>query len=85
MLWWRLQIPGLVCLAIVALTHVAERLHILSSMGWGLPDSPGRCLDLVSAVLGCVLLTLGLAGRAIIGRKIEQRACTDCLLARRQR
>lgn len=69
MLWWRLQVLGLICLAIVVLTHVAERLHILSGMGWGLPDSPGHYLDLASAVLGCALLTLGLAGWAIAGRK----------------
>jgi hypothetical protein len=45
---------------VVVLTHVAEALHIFPSMGWGLPDSAGHYLDLVSAILGCVLLALGL-------------------------
>jgi hypothetical protein len=47
---------GCGCLIVVALTHVAERLSILSVMGWGLPDSPGHYLDLSCAVLGIVLL-----------------------------
>ena len=51
---------GFVCLVIVVLTHVAERLRILPSMGWGLPDSPDHYLDLVSAVLGCMLLVAGI-------------------------
>jgi hypothetical protein len=49
-----------VCLVIVVLTHVAERLHVFPSMGWGLPDSPGHYLDLVSAVLGSMLLVAGI-------------------------
>jgi hypothetical protein len=49
-----------VCLVIVVLTHVAERLHVFPSMGWGLPDSPGHYLDLVSAVLGAMLLVAGI-------------------------
>lgn len=69
MMWRRLQALGLTCLAIVVLTHVAERWHILSGMGWGLPHSPGHYLDLASAVLGCLSLTVGLAGWAIVGRK----------------
>ncbi len=69
MLWRHLQVLGLICLVIVALTHVAERLHILSGMGWGLPHSPGHYLDLASAVLGGLSLTLGFAGWAIARRK----------------
>lgn len=44
------------CLMVVALTHVAERMHILPRMGWGLPNSPGHYLDLFSAITGVVLL-----------------------------
>ncbi|MGA8694909.1 MAG: hypothetical protein WB689_13920 [Xanthobacteraceae bacterium] len=55
-----LLLLGFVCLAIVVLTHVAEELHILPGMGWGLPDSPGHYLDFVSAVLGCALLIAGM-------------------------
>ena len=51
-----LILAGCGCLLIVVLTHIAERLHVLPSMGWGLPDSPGHYLDLFSAVAGVVLL-----------------------------
>jgi hypothetical protein len=44
------------CLAIVALTHVAERFSILPAMGWGLPNSPGHYLDLSCAAAGIALL-----------------------------
>jgi hypothetical protein len=47
----------------VALTHIAEKLHVLPSMGWGLPYSRGHYLDLVSAILGCALLLIGLVLR----------------------
>jgi hypothetical protein len=40
----------------MVLTHVAERLHLLPGMGWGLPNSPGHYLDLFSAVSGIALL-----------------------------
>ncbi len=51
---------GFVCLVIVVLTHVAERLRILPGMGWGSPDSPGHYLDLVSTLLGSMLLLAGI-------------------------
>jgi hypothetical protein len=51
---------GFVCLAIVVLTHVAEMLNVFPGMGWGLPNSPGHYLDLVSAVLGTMLLIAGI-------------------------
>lgn len=51
-----LLLAGCGCLAIVVLTHVAERLDVLPGMGWGLPDSPGHYLDLVSAISGAALL-----------------------------
>ena len=44
---------------IVVLTHVAERFRLFPGMGWGLPDSPGHYLDLVSALFGSVLLIAG--------------------------
>ena len=53
-----LLLTGCCCLIVVVLTHVAERLQLLPSMGWGLPDSPGHYLDLVSAVAGVALLLL---------------------------
>src|SRR5882724_8733894 len=36
-----LLLAGCGCLIIMVLTHVAEALHLLPGMGWGLPDSPG--------------------------------------------
>ena len=55
----RLLLSGFVCLVIVVLTHIAEMLNVFPGMGWGLPDSPGHYLDLVSAVLGCILFDRG--------------------------
>ena len=54
-----LLLLGFACLAIVIFTHVAEKLQLFPGMGWGLPDSPGHYLDLVSAVLGTMLLIAG--------------------------
>ena len=51
-----LQILGCACLLVMVLTHVAERLHLLPGMGWGLPNSPGHYIDLLSAVSGVALL-----------------------------
>jgi hypothetical protein len=66
--WRFFQLFGVACLAVVVLTHVAEKLHILSIMGWGLPDSPGHYIDLVSAILGCTLLPIGFVGMLIVHR-----------------
>jgi hypothetical protein len=44
---------------VVILTHVAEALHIFPVMGWGLPNSPGHYLDLVSAIAAPTLLSVG--------------------------
>jgi len=51
-----LLLGGGACLVVMVLTHVAEWLHFLPGMGWGLPDSAGHYLDLVSAVSGVILL-----------------------------
>jgi hypothetical protein len=29
------------CLLVMVFTHIAEGLHLLTGMGWGLPNSPG--------------------------------------------
>jgi len=52
---------GTACFGVVILTHVAESFHIFPSLGWGQPDSVGHYLDLTSAVLGFILIPLGLA------------------------
>jgi hypothetical protein len=40
-------------------------MKLLPAMGWGLPNSPGHYLDLVSAVLGIALLVSGLIAYGI--------------------
>jgi hypothetical protein len=55
-----LLLLGFVCLAVVVVTHVAERHNVFPGMGWGLPDSPGHYLDFVSAMLGIMLLIAGM-------------------------
>jgi hypothetical protein len=62
---WHLLTAAFSCLTVVALTHVAEQFHILPGMGWGLPDSPGHYLDLVSAISGAVLLLAAAAMRLL--------------------
>ncbi len=51
---------GLTCLVMVVLMHVAEAFHIFPMMGWGQPNSVGHYLDFTSAILGCILVPLGL-------------------------
>lgn len=51
-----LLLAGSICLLMVVFTHVAERWHLLPGMGWGLPNSPGHYLDLLSAVTGAIAL-----------------------------
>jgi hypothetical protein len=53
-----LLLAGCSCLIVVVLTHVAERLQLLPGMGWGLSDSPGHYLDLISAIAGVTLLLM---------------------------
>jgi hypothetical protein len=50
------QLLGASCLGVVVLTHVAETLRIVPSMGWGESNSVGHYTDLASAVLGMTLL-----------------------------
>jgi hypothetical protein len=54
-----LQLLGTGCLIIVVLTHAAEILHLFPSMNWGMPDSVGHYLDLLSVVLGLTLFPVG--------------------------
>jgi hypothetical protein len=65
-----LSVFGVVCLVIVLLTHVAERLQIFADMGWGLPHSPGHYLDLISAIVGSISLLAALALWGATWRKI---------------
>jgi hypothetical protein len=66
---WRLvRLFGSLCFIVVVLSHVAETFQWLPAMGWGLPDSPGHYLDLFSAILGTILLSLSyLCARGVGG------------------
>ena len=60
-----LLLAAVICLTVMVLAHIAERLHIFPAMGWGLPNSPGHYLDLTSAVLGVALSVVALITWAI--------------------
>ena len=60
-----LQLLGAGFLVVVVLSHVAEGLHLLPSMGWGLPNSPGHYIDLVAAAAGLILFLAGYLSRSL--------------------
>ena len=60
-----LQLVGAGCLTVVVLSHICEAFDLVPWMQWGLPNSAGHYLDLVSAVLGLVLFPIGYLWRAI--------------------
>jgi arginine exporter protein ArgO len=64
-----LQLVGAGCLTVVALTHVCEAFDLVPWMQWGLPNSAGHYLDLVSAVLGLVLFPIGYLWHAVTARE----------------
>ena len=63
------QMLGAGFLLTVVATHIAEATHVLASLGWGRANSAGHYLDLSSAVLGLVLLFLGLSLEAMERRR----------------
>lgn len=63
------QLLGAAFLVVVILCHAAEVFRLFPAMGWGRPDSPGHYLDLVSAVAGLVLLSLGYVSCKAIKRR----------------
>jgi hypothetical protein len=72
---WRfgylLQLIGSALLVVVVLTHVAEAFHLFPRMGWGLPNSVGHYIDLVSAIAGPMLLSAGLLSRRLVKHRIS--------------
>ena len=60
-----LQLFGAGCLIVVVLTHVAEAFHLFPGMGWGLSNSVGHYVDLISAVAGVMLLLVGYLSRRL--------------------
>lgn len=55
-----LRLIGSAFLLVVVASHLAEEFQWLAWIGWGLPDSPGHYIDLVSAILGASLFAAGL-------------------------
>jgi amino acid permease len=64
-----LQLVGAGCLTVVVLTHVCEAFDLAPWMQWGLSNSAGHYLDLVSAFLGLVLFPIGYLWHAITKRE----------------
>ena len=54
-----MQLVGASAVMLVVLTHICEALHLFPHMHWGLQDSAGHYLDLVSAILGLALFPIG--------------------------
>jgi hypothetical protein len=50
---------GTVCLVAVVLTHLFEALRLFPRMHWGSENSVGHYLDLLCAILGVTLLSIG--------------------------
>ena len=72
-IWRALQLSGLTFLIVVVLAHVAESFQIFPAMGWGKPATAGHYLDLMSAVLGCTLLSLGSLEARLSGERDQSR------------
>ena len=66
--WSFVQLLGAACLMIVVFAHVAEAFSLFPWMGWGLPDSAGHYVDLVSAVAGLILFPIGHLARSLARR-----------------
>lgn len=54
-----LQLVGAGCLMLVVLTHICEALHLFASKYWGLENTIGHYVDLLSAVLGLTFFPIG--------------------------
>src|SRR5437899_6117896 len=64
-----LQLLGAGCLMMVILTHLCEALHVFSWMHYGQEHSVGHYLDLLSAVLGVTLFSIGYLLHALSKRQ----------------
>ena len=67
-----LQLISSALLAVMVCTHFAEAFHLIPQMGWGLPHSPGHCIDLVSAWGGVALFALGYLVRKVARRRAKK-------------
>jgi uncharacterized membrane protein len=66
-----LQLLGSTFLIVVLFAHIAETFHLLPRMGWGLPDSAGHYIDLISAVVGLILVSTGYILRTLSKRRVS--------------
>ena len=63
--WSFLQLLGAGFLIAVVFTHVAEAFRLFPWMGWGLPNSVGHYVDLISAAAGLILFPVGYLSRRL--------------------
>jgi len=59
------QLFGAVAIVVVVLARVFEALRVFPQMGWGARNSIGHYLDLLCAILGVTLFSLGCLIRAM--------------------
>ena len=67
-----LQVLGATGLVVVILTHVFEGLRLFPRMHWGSQHSVGHYLDLLCAILGFTLFSLGYLFHAVEMRREEE-------------
>jgi uncharacterized Tic20 family protein len=75
-----LQLLGATSLIVVILTHVFEGLHLFPWMHWGSQHSVGHYLDLLCAILGITLFSLGYLIHAVdicVEKKKFERSVTS--------
>ena len=59
------QLAGACFLLVVVAIHICEALHLLPWIDWGAANSAGHYLDLVCAIAGLTLLSIGFLLRVI--------------------
>ena len=67
--WSFFQLLGAGFWIVVVFAHIAETFHLLPEMGWGLPNSTGHYLDLISALAGLILFPAGYFARRLTKRR----------------
>jgi succinate dehydrogenase/fumarate reductase cytochrome b subunit len=67
-----LQLLGATGLVVVILTHVFEGIRLFPRMHWGSQHSVGHYLDLLCAILGLMLFSLGYLIHAV-NMRIEKK------------
>jgi amino acid permease len=71
------QLLGAAALVVVVLAHVFEALRVFPRMGWGSRNSVGHYLDLLCAIMGVTLFSLGYLIHAVdtcVEKKRAERA-----------